>query len=131
MTNIYFIAPIVIWLALCGPFIINADQLSALFTILLLMGALPYAILWIIAARFPDKVKYCKYVSIAIVIITVIVGIRYLYFSRSEEQAIGIIFLPTIIIGIILFIILLVPFALLIVHMRRRFKIKISSVLKP
>ena len=122
MTNIFFIVPIAAWLVFYCSFIINPDPFTSLFIILLLLGVLPYAILWIIAARFPDKAKYCKYISIGIIITTAILGIACLYFSRNVEQAIGFFLLPLAILYLILLLILLLPLAALIYYLRRRFR---------
>jgi hypothetical protein len=122
MTNIYYIAPIAIWIAFYGAFFINPVPFTKPLIILLFLGVFPYGILWTLASRFPDKAKYCQSVSIAMVIITVFIGIKYFYFSRNAEEAIGFFLLPVFILGLIFFIILFLPVAAIIVHIRRRFK---------
>jgi hypothetical protein len=112
MTNIFFIVPIAAWLVFYGSFIINPDPFTSLFIILLLLGVLPYAILWTIAARFPDKAKYCKYISIAIIITTVLIAIKYLYFTHNSEEFLGLFLIPLIILVVILFVILMLPLSL-------------------
>lgn len=122
--NIYFIAPVFIWLVFYGVCIISPGTFINLFIMLLLLGITPYIILWSIASRFPDKAGSCQIVSIAIFIITALLGIKIFFFSHNAEEAIGFFLLPVFTLGLIWYLILLLPLVAIIIYIRRRLKRK-------
>jgi hypothetical protein len=120
-TNLFFIVPIALWLAFYGIFLIKPSQFSSAFVVLMLLGGLPYGILWIIAARFPDNAGICKVGSIAIFTVTIAIALYFVFFEHNAERAMwGFLFIPVMIISLILCIVGLLPFAAVIVYIRRR-----------
>jgi len=123
-TNIFFVAPIAAWLFLLFyEHSILRTSFASTFVLFVLLGIVPYGILWIIANRFPDYTRYCQAGSIGIFVLTALIIIYFLYFTHGE-QSLGILFLPLIILRIILYIILLLPFAAIIVYVKRRLRRK-------
>jgi hypothetical protein len=126
-TNIYFIVPIGSWLALYGPMVVGLlhkkNAFSGGVAMLLVIAVVPYSILWIIASLFPTKAGICKVGSLAIFTITALLAIKFRFFTYGEE-AMGVFFLPVIVLQVILYIILLLPFAAIIVYVRRRLRQK-------
>lgn len=129
-TNIYFVVPIALWLAFYGTMIVNGGSFASLFITMLILGILPYGILWLFAARFPDKAGLCKIGSVAIFTATALMAAKYLFFTRNAEEAMGLFVLPVFALGVIGYFILLLPFAAVIVYLRRRLRRKTENELQ-
>jgi hypothetical protein len=123
-TNIYFVVPIALWFAFYGTMIVNGGTFANLFIIMLFLGILPYSILWFFASRFPDKSSLCKSGSVEIFTATALMAVKYLFFTRNAEEAMGLFVLPVLALGVIGYLILLLPLAAVIMYIRKRLRRK-------
>lgn len=120
-TNTFFIVPIALWIIFYGLLLIEPSPFSSSFFMLMLVGVIPYGILWLIAARYPAKAGICKIGSVTIFTTTIVLAVKFLFFTHGEA-AIGFLYLPYFVLILIVYLILILPLAAMIIFMRRRFR---------